>query len=91
MYEDYKGTITIDTVDHIITIDDYAKHFNIDTEKYKVLEIEIIRINLSNEETCYFTIQSKKDAKNIEKVKFSPNKSIFSDFFKTAKIIIKNK
>ena len=43
MYEDYKGIITIDTVDHTTTIEDYAKTFGVDIEKYKILEIEIIR------------------------------------------------
>lgn len=88
MYEDYKGEIKIDTVDHITSIEEYAKNNGVDTDKFKVLRIKVIAVrdSFSTEFICK-DIESDKD----EEFSFKSEGSIFEEFFKRTEIIIENK
>ena len=91
MYGDYTGKIIVDTVDQTPTIEEYAKMLEIDTYLYKIIGIEINKINLDDVETCYFIVNNKSNLKEEFKIKFQPNRSLFREFFKRTQIIIKSK
>ncbi len=91
MYGDYIGEIIVDTVDQTPTIEEYAKMFEIDTDLYKIIGIEINTINLDDVETCYFIVNNKSNLKEELKIKFQPNTSLFREFFKSTQIIIKSR
>lgn len=88
MYEDYKGEIKIDTVDHITSIEEYAKINGVDTDKFKVLRIKTIAVRDSF--STEFICKEKGNIKD-EEFSFKANGSIFKEFFKTTEIIIENK
>ena len=88
MYEDFKGHVVVDTVDHITTINEYAQKYNVDISVFEVLRIEIsgFREKLSSKFIC----KNKEDGE-IEEFPIEPYNKVFEEFFKTTKIVIENK
>ncbi|CAG5087459.1 hypothetical protein [Parvicella tangerina] len=87
MYKDYKGHITVDTVDHIRTLEDYARKLEVDTQLFDVLSIEIVgsRDVLKSRLVC----KSKENGELME-VSIEPYDSVFKDFFKRTEIVVEN-
>ena len=89
MYKDFTGKILVDTVDHFASLEEYAKNFGIDTNTYSVLGIEMNRLHLSDDETCYFIVQKSSKPGEELKILFEPSESLFRTLFKRTQIIIR--
>lgn len=98
MYNDFKGTIVVATVDHCTTIEKYAEAYGIDTSKYQVLEIKVdaTRDIVSIDNPYPFKVASNafvckdKNTGEIVKSSFVPKTSVFNEFCKQMEFTIKN-
>lgn len=88
MYGDYSGKVTVDTVDHFTTMEEFARHFEIDTDVFEVLRIEIggSRELLSSNFVC-----KNRENDEIKKFAIEPYNLVFERFFKRSEIVIENK